>query len=536
MKSFAPPASRRSRVVAFLVLSALAVVPLVAAPARAQTGAEGVWERTGSLSVPRFDHTMTLLRDGRVLAAGGRTQGTTPLVNFNTAEVFDPVTEQWTPTGPMNDYHWSHTATLLPDGRVLVAGGFGGTSVGSGANAQPVVDTAEIYDPATNQWTRTGSLNIRRALHTAERLPDGRVLVAGGRTCDQPPVATCNFQFVTNTAEIFNPATGQWTLTGSMSGPRHTTGSVVLLDGRVLVPAGFQGVNAPSNGGDVYNPATGTWSPIAPLNVARSRQGAMLLPDGRVFVAFGFQGGNTTEIYNPATNSWTLGPPLATSSGRFNFAYQTLPNGKVMIASGQIPATGLSRSTDIYNPFTNQWEPGGLLNDVHASSSSLSNSYEAVVLSASTTSYVADPYVCGRNCGKVLVSGYNATGTAELYTAPNTCYGFDATIVGTVGNDDITGTPGRDVILGLGGNDRIAAIGGDDVVCAGAGDDQVAGGDGNDVILGGEGLDRLAGGIGNDALFGEGGNDDLSGSRDVDLAEGNVGTDRCVAENLRTCP
>ncbi len=296
MKTFAAPAGPRSRLAILVMLSALAVAPLVAAPARAQTGPEGVWELTGPLSVARYDHTMTLLRNGRVLAAGGRSQGTTPLVNFNTAEVFDPITERWTPTGSMNDFRWSHTATLLPDGRVLVAGGFGGSSVGSGANAQPVLNTAEIYDPATGQWTRTGDLNVRRALHTAELLPNGRVLVAGGRTCDQPPPATCNFTFVTNTAEIYNPATGQWTLTGSMSAPRHTTASVVLPDGRVLVPAGFQGVGAPSNGGDVYNPATGTWSTIAPLNVARSRQGAMLLPDGRVFVALVFCGLNNNEL------------------------------------------------------------------------------------------------------------------------------------------------------------------------------------------------------------------------------------------------
>ena len=536
MKTFAVPISHR-RVVSLAVLAILAVVPFVDAPAGAQTSPEGVWEVTGRMTEPRYDHSLTLLRDGRVLAAGGRTQAPAPLVIFNTAEIYDPVTEQWTPTGSMNDHRFQHTATLLSDGRVLVAGGFGGTPVGSGANAQPVVDTAEIYDPATGQWTRTGNLNVRRALHTAERLPDGRVLVAGGRTCDQPPPATCNFQFVTNTAEVYDPATGRWTLTGSMSAPRHTTASVVLPDGRVLVPAGFQGTGAPSNGGDVYNPATGTWGPISPLNVARSRQGAMLLPDGRVMVALGFPATQTTEIYNPATNSWTFAAPLPGFPSRFNFAYAVLPNGKVLLASGQtFPPGGITRRSDVYDPTTDQWLPGGEMNDVHATSSSLSNSYEAVVLSASTTSYVADPYVCGRNCGKVLVAGYNQTGTSELYTPPGTCYGFDATLIGSGGNDDLVGTPGRDVILGLGGNDRIAAEGGDDVICAGTGDDQVAGGTGNDVLLGGDGLDRLAGGAGDDALFGEGGNDDLSGGRGTDLAEGNAGTDRCIGETLRTCP
>ena len=535
MKTFAVPASRRRQVVSLAVLAVLAVVPLASAPAGAQTGPEGVWEVTGQMTTPRYDHTLTLLADGRVLAAGGRTQAPASLVNFNTAEIYDPVTEEWTPTGSMHDYRWAHTATLLPDGRVLVAGGFGGTPVGSGANAQPVVDTAEIYDPATGQWTLTDNLNLRRALHVAELLPDGRVLVAGGRWCDQPPPATCNFTFRTETAEIYDPATGQWTFTGDMNIARHTTGSVVLHDGRVLVPAGF---TPQGNGttGDIYDPATGTWSLTGPLNVGRARQGAMLLDDGRVFVAFGFGGFGITEIYDPATNSWSLGPPLFSSQGRFNFAYAVLPNGQVLIASGQIPATGLSRSSDIYDPATNQWLPGGQMNDVHATSSSLSNSYEAVVISASPTSYVADPYVCGRNCGKVLVAGYNQTGTSELYTAPGTCYGFNATLIGTAGDDDLVGTPGRDVILGLGGNDRIAAGSGDDVVCAGTGIDRVSGGDGNDVILGGEDTDQLAGGVGDDALFGEGGNDDLSGGRDVDLAEGNAGTDRCIAETLRTCP
>ncbi|HYX44498.1 MAG TPA: kelch repeat-containing protein, partial [Acidimicrobiales bacterium] len=227
--------------VVLTVLVAGGLPLLGGAGAQAQSTAQGSWELTGSLSTPRFDHTLTLLANGKVLAAGGRTQNVTPVAHFNTAEVYDPVTEQWTPTGPMNDYRFQHTATLLPDGRVLVAGGFGGGPVGSTANAQSVVDTAEIYDPVTNAWTLTDNLNVRRALHTAERLPDGRVLVAGGRTCNLPPPATCNFTFVTNTAEIFDPATQQWTLTGSLSAPRHTTASVVLPDGRVLVPAGFQG-------------------------------------------------------------------------------------------------------------------------------------------------------------------------------------------------------------------------------------------------------------------------------------------------------
>lgn len=531
------PASRpgRARRFARALLAALVLgVPLVGtAPAQAQTSPQGSWELTGALGTPRFDHTLTLLANGKVLAAGGRTSPAGTV--FNTAEVYDPVTEQWTPTGSMNDYRWQHTATLLADGRVLVAGGFGGLPTGTGDNAQPVVNTAEIYNPATNTWTPTGPLNVRRALATATLLPNGQVLVAGGRWCPNAPPATCNFSFRTATAELYNPATGTWTPTGAMTQARHTTASALLPDGRVIVPAGFtdngNGFNA-----DIYNPGTGTWAATSNLNFARARQGAMLLQDGRVMVVAGFPATQTTEIYNPATNVWSPAAPLTTTGNRFNYAYTVMPNGKVLVASG-VAAGQPVRNTDEYDPASNTWAAQAPMNDTHASTSSLANSYRAVVLSASPTSYVADPYVCGRNCGKVLVAGNSPTGTSELYTANGTCYGFNATIVGTAGNNDIPGTAGRDVIIGLAGDDRISAGDGNDVVCAGTGNDQVSGGTGADVLLGGEGVDQLVGGDDADALFGELGNDALVGGNGTDLADGWAGTDGCfTAETLRSCP
>ena len=519
------------------VLVALVLgLPLVAGapgPAHAQTSPQGSWELTGALATPRFDHTLTLLANGKVLAAAGRTSPAGTV--FNTAEVYDPVTEQWTPTGPMNDYRWQHTATLLADGRVLVAGGFGGLPTGTGNNDQPVVNTSEIYDPATNTWTPTGPLNVRRALATATLLPNGQVLVAGGRWCPSAPPATCNFTFRTATAELYNPATGTWTLTGPMTQARHTTASVLLNDGRVIVPAGFTNAGN-GNNADIYNPATGTWSPTSNLNFARARQGAMLLQDGRVMVVGGFPATQTTEIYDPATNVWSFAAPLTTTGNRFNYAYTVMANGKVLVASG-IAAGVAVRNTDEYDPATNTWTPQAPMNDTHASSSSLANSYRAIVLSASPTSYVADPYVCGRNCGKVLVAGNSPTGTSELYTGASTCYGFNATIIGTAGNDDIAGTAGRDVILGLAGDDRIAGLDGNDIVCAGTGFDQVTGGFGADVLLGGEGSDYLTGTDDADAVFGELGDDALVGGNGTDLVDGWVGSDRCTGgETLRGCP
>jgi len=509
-------------------------VPLVGGgPAQAQTTPQGSWELTGALASPRFDHSLTLLANGKVLAAGGRTSPAGTV--FNTAEVYDPVTEQWTPTGPMNDHRWQHTATLLADGRVLVAGGFGGQATGTGLNAQPVTNSAEIYDPASNTWAPTGPMNVRRGLATATLLPNGQVLEAGGRWCPNAPPATCDFTFRTATAELFNPATGTWTPTGSMTQARHTTASVLLPDGRVIVPAGFTNAGTGTNA-DIFNPVTGTWTATGNLNVARARQGAMLLQDGRVMVVAGFPATQTTEIYNPSTNVWTSAAPLTSTGNRFNYAYTFMPNGKVLVASG-VAAGAAVRNTDEYDPAANTWAPQAPMNDTHASTSSLSNSYRAVVLSASPTSYVADPYVCGRNCGKVLVAGNSSAGTSELYTAAGTCYGFNATLVGTAGNDDLAGTAGRDVILGLAGTDRISAGDGADVVCAGTGIDQVVGGAGADVLLGGEGNDSLTGSDDADAVFGEVGDDALVGGNGTDLADGWVGTDRCaLAETVRSCP
>ncbi len=482
---------------------------------------------------PPLRPTLTLLANGKVLAAGGRTSPAGTV--FNTAEVYDPVSEQWTPTGPMNDFRWQHTATLLSDGRVLVAGGFGGLPTGTGTNDQPFVNSAEIYDPNTNAWTPTGSLNVRRALAAATLLPNGQVLVAGGRWCPSAPPATCNFTFRTATAELYNPATGTWTLTGSMTQARHTTASVLLQDGRVIVPAGFTAAGNGTNA-DIYNPGTGTWTATSNLNVARARQGAMLLQDGRVMVVAGFPATQSTEIYNPSTNVWTLAAPLTSTGNRFNYAYTVMPNGKVLVASG-VAAGSAVRNTEEYDPASNTWTPQAPMNDSHASSSSLANSYRAIVLSASPTSYVADPYVCGRNCGKVLVAGNSSTGTSELYTAAGTCYGFNATIVGTAGNDNLLGTAGGDVIIGLAGDDRISGGGGNDVVCAGTGIDVVVGGAGADVVLGGEGNDFLTGTDGDDATFGESGDDSLDGGNGTDLADGWVGADRCGnAETLRSCP
>ena len=410
---------RRAMVAALALVTAFAGAAGVGSAQT--TRAEGTWRPTRPMQVVRTDHTSTLLFGAKVLVAGGRNGSSTGAVPLSSAEVFDARTNLWTLTASMANVRWSHTATLLPDGRVLVAGGFQGAA---GPNAQPVTDTAEIYDPATGTWTAVAPLNVRRALHSAALLPDGRVLVAGGRTCTQAPPAVCDFTVVTTTAEIFDPATGTWTLTANMNVPRHTTNAARLPDGRILVPNGFWGQGQPRQEGEWYDPSTGTWTLTEITDVTHARQGAIRLDNGQVVIAAGFTGGSIAEAFDPGTNTWNrVGNVI--ESARFNFFFSELPNGRGLIAGGQVPATGLSRSAEVYDPATQAWRSAGLMSTPHGSSSSLSNSYEAVLISSNPFTFEANRAVCGNLCGWVLVAGGN-TAAVDLYIPA--CAGIPANI------------------------------------------------------------------------------------------------------------
>jgi hypothetical protein len=533
-----------SGIVALLGLATLGV-PVLDATSHAITSTIGTWEMTDHLNVVRFGHTATLLANGKVLVAGGRSATGPPFTNHSSAELYDPITEEWTLTGSMTTARWSHSATLLPNGKVLVAGGF--TDPVSTPN-QPVTETAELYDPATGTWTPTDSMDVRRALHSVALLNDGRVLVAGGRTCDVPPPggSHCAGTFRTPTAEIYDPATGLWTPTGSMAFDRHTTAAALLPDGKVIVMGGFTFATPNgSNSFEIYDPATGTWALGCCLNVGRTRQGAMRLQDGRILIALGFRGPSqpnpTTEVFDPVTQTWTLAGDINFPFSRFNFWYGVMPNGKAVVAGGQHfqgpGAEGIVRNSHIFDPATNVWTDTAETNEPHGTPGGQQNSQPMVMLSASPTSYVADPAVCGRHCGKAMIAGDSLSGSTELFTAPNTCFGFDATVIGTEGNDNLAGTRGRDVIIGLGGDDRISAGAGEDIVCGGLGNDSISGGFNNDVLLGEVGSDSMAGTEGNDFLFGEFDGDRLTGDSGTDTADGGLfdGPDVCFAELVRNC-
>src|SRR6059058_666188 len=173
------------------------------------------WEYTGSLKTARFHHTATLLPDGRVLVVGGE-QGHTPLAS---AELYDPATGTWSATGSLNTARDSHTATLLPSGKVLVAGG---------RETDLYSASAELYNPATGTWSPAGSFDTGRVFHTATLLHNGKVLVAAGRGRDSGFIELAS-------AELYDPATGTWSATGSLSTARYDHTATLLPNGMVVV-------------------------------------------------------------------------------------------------------------------------------------------------------------------------------------------------------------------------------------------------------------------------------------------------------------
>jgi len=260
----------------------------------------GRWNLTAPLPAPSAGHSATLLRDGRVLVAGGQTPGVSSVENMDTAELYDPSTETWGPSGRLaSGKRQAHTATLLSDGRVLVTGGW----LGSFRNSE-ITSTCEIYDPSTGQWSRVGDMGAPRIGHTATALPSGKVLVAGG----------ANISGDLPSAELFDPATGQWTPTSNLNDPRGDHTATLLPNGNVLVAGGVaegdDSITRVVTRTEIYDTATGTWRPGAHLIEGRFAHTATLLRDGSVLIAGGMEvvnawagGGYQTESISSAERS-----------------------------------------------------------------------------------------------------------------------------------------------------------------------------------------------------------------------------------------
>lgn len=303
--------------------------------------ATGLWQITGDLRTERQGHTATLLPDGRVLAAGGQLNNGTVL---SSAEIYDPSTSSWNFVGSMKSPHFNHTATLLPSGKVLVTGG---SSVGA-ANSElgsTAIAVVEVFDPATNQWTQLGSMKASRQQHTATLLPNGSLLIAGG-------ILTSSSTTAIITAEIYNPTTGESVLTASMNNPRYNHSASLLPSGKVLVLGGPRGIvfTAANYVGtaELFDPATGQWAKTSVDPPFRRRHTANVLPNGKVLLAGGFKyvaaAGNVqaslpstgeTLLYDPETDGFQTIPNTAKfKSPRAWHSSTILPDGRVLATGG----------------------------------------------------------------------------------------------------------------------------------------------------------------------------------------------------------
>jgi len=221
----------------------------------------------------------TLLADGRVLLTGGGLPG------IDESEIYDPTSRAWTKGSPMGTARRLHTATLLHDGRVLIAGGFVCCVVEGQTATETASAAAEIFDPVTGNFTPTGSMAAGRALHQATLLPDGRVLMSGGFGTPGPGEPCPEH------AEVYDPASGTFAPAGDLQIGRSLHSAILLTDGRVLVVGGLADLSDRTGvtQTEIYVPATNAWSPGPMLQAAWRGATATLLGNGKVLV-FGGEG------------------------------------------------------------------------------------------------------------------------------------------------------------------------------------------------------------------------------------------------------
>jgi len=344
-------------------------LPVSSAPAptdgASPPGSVGTLNEISRLHLTRAAHTATVLPDGRVLVAGGCVEDSCEGITATT-ELLDPTTGASTPGPNMLERRVSHVAVPLPDGRVLMIGGFqegtvlssteifdpsrnafsagpdllepladpvvfvlgdGSILVAGGYGGHDSLASAELLDPELTAFRWTGAMSTARSAHAGGMLADGRVIVIGGNSRGDTGT-------VLATAEIYYPATGTWTATGNLTVPRHKLAAVSLGDGRVLVVGGANQQDAfgQYKTAEIYDPASGTFEPTGDMAARRYKiSGSVIrLADGRVLVA---GGSRRAELFDPASETFRrVGGDTDTS---FNFSTASLlPDGSVLVCGG----------------------------------------------------------------------------------------------------------------------------------------------------------------------------------------------------------
>lgn len=356
-------AALRRVLVAWLVIGLTATVP---PPAHAKGADFGVWSPTPNLPQGHVEHTATLLNDGRVLVAGG-----TDVRGVATAgcELFDPKTNRWVHAASMMSARAAHAATLLADGNVLVTGGQTGRSI----FPIQVRASAEIYHPKTNSWTSVAPMHAVRRMHSSIRLHDGRVLVVGGTNWapGSPRAAVQQEQ-----AELYDPGRDRWSLAGAGLPPLVGEAATLMPDGTVLVTGGTTDTALATTGAELFDAATNQWHATTwPMATSRYGHTATLLPGGKVLLVGGYtaqeqpvSGGviypvnellTTSEMFDLRGNT---GVRVGYSTiPRFEHTATLLRNGTVLVVGSAYASDADSQIFDPKN--TEQWVSTGMQMD-----------------------------------------------------------------------------------------------------------------------------------------------------------------------------
>ncbi len=302
----------------------------------AETQGSNSLAAASEMATARAVHTAVRLKNGKVLIAGGFTQGQ---ANLDSAEIFDAATKKFSPTGKMTVARSGHTATLLNDGRVLIAGGFNGS----------YLDSAEIYDDETGTFTAISKMTLARNGHIAVLLTDGTVLLAGG--------TGTGWSFLSE-AEIFDPKTNTFSKSGSMTAARESHTATRLADGRVLITGGHRDRRQAMTiyaSAEIFDPETARFSAVGDMAIRRHKHDAVLINDGRVLVIGGSdeRDGNgkyrAVEAFDPKTGKFAAVGDMLMPRFKHIGTSVLLPNGKVLIAGGAARA-------EIYDAETNKFE------------------------------------------------------------------------------------------------------------------------------------------------------------------------------------
>ncbi len=287
------------------------------------------WSAAAAMVTGAENHTATLLANGQVLVVD---DGTT------VAQLYDPVANSWAAAARLAAGHTGHTATRLINGKVLIVG-----VPGAG------IQMAELYDPAANTWAPAGSgLTEPVYSHAAVLLPDGRVLITGGFEQDVGASAS------TAAAYLYQPSSNSWSAAAPMKTSRGGHAMNLLPDGTVLVVGGATSTPAASSplaSAERYSPAANTWSSAGSMATARENFTATLLPTGQVLAVGGIDPPapgalDSAELFDPGSNTWSLTGTLV--APREYYTATLLLDGEPLLVGGQDGAGNTLDSAELY--------------------------------------------------------------------------------------------------------------------------------------------------------------------------------------------